>query len=91
MLKSAKLWEVWYNMRVYLRAKFEVPSVILTSFRQGGEGGWVILPPTTSKRTPKKSTQIRVNLKNLRNYQTFYTNIKCVLVSKELQYQKSVI
>ena len=43
-------------MGVYLRAKFEVSSIILTSFRQG-----VILPPhSTSKRTPKKSTQIRV-------------------------------
>ena len=44
---------------VYLRAKFEISSIILTSFRQG-----VILPPPpspTSKRTPKKTTQIRVN------------------------------
>ena len=42
-------------MGVYLRAKFEVSSIILTSFRQG-----VILLPPTSKRTPKKPTQIRV-------------------------------
>ena len=47
-------------MCVYLRTKFQVSSMILTSFRQG-----VILHPpttttTTSKRTPKKSTQIRV-------------------------------
>ena len=42
-------------MDVYLRAKFEASSVILTSFRQG-----VILPHPTSKRTPKKPTQIRV-------------------------------
>ena len=40
-----------------LRTKFQVPSIILTSFRQG-----VILPPTpTTKRTPKRPTQIRVN------------------------------
>ena len=43
-------------MGVYLRAKFEASSIILTSLRQG-----VILPPplptTTSKRTPKKPTQ----------------------------------
>ena len=47
-------------MCVYIGAKFEVCSIILTSFRQG-----VILPPPppssfTSKRTPKKPTQIRV-------------------------------
>ena len=42
-------------MGVYLRAKFEVASIILTSFRQGGG----VYPPT-SKRTPKKPTQIRV-------------------------------
>ena len=49
-------------MCVYLRAKFEVSIIILTSFRQkrgGGEGGRAILPPT-SKQTPKKPTQIRV-------------------------------
>ena len=52
-------------MCVYLHTKFQVSSIILTSFRQG-----VIFPspppPThththTSKRTPKKPTQIRVN------------------------------
>ena len=43
-------------MDVYLRAKFEVSIIILTSFRRG-----VILPlpPPTSKRIPKKPTQIR--------------------------------
>ena len=46
-------------MGVYLRAKFEVSSIIVTGFRQG-----VILapPPHTSKRTPKKSIQIRVKV-----------------------------
>ena len=46
-------------MDVYLRAKFEVPSIILTGFRQReGEGN---LPPSsTSKRIPKKPIQIRV-------------------------------
>ena len=49
-------------MDVYLRAKLDVSSIILTGFRQGGveEGGGVIIPPT-SKWTPKKPTQIRVN------------------------------
>ena len=45
-------------MGVYLSAKFEVSSIILTSFRQG-----VTLPPPNSKRTPKKPIQIRVNMK----------------------------
>ena len=50
-------------MSVYLRAKFEVSSIItLTSFRQGGAPpGNVTRPPRhTSKRTPKKPTQIKV-------------------------------
>ena len=42
-------------MGVYVRAKFEASNVILTGFRQG-----VILPPTTTKQTPKKPIQIRV-------------------------------
>ena len=41
-------------MSVYLRAKFHVSSITLTSFRLGGG-------PPISKRTPKKPTQIRVN------------------------------
>ena len=40
---------------VYFYAKFEVSSIIVTSFRQGN-------PPTTSKRTPKKPTQIRAKV-----------------------------
>ena len=47
-------------MVVYLHAQFEVSSIILTGFRQGGN------PPPTSKRTPKKPTQIRVK-RNLNN------------------------
>ena len=42
-------------MGVYLRPKFEVSSKILTSFRHRGN-----FTPPTSKRTPKKPTQIRV-------------------------------
>ena len=48
-------------MCVYLRAKFEVSRIIITSLRQG-----VVLhcpPPTTnSKRTPRKPTQIRFTI-----------------------------
>ena len=43
-------------MFVNLRNKFQVSSIILTSFRQG-----VILLPPTSKRARKKPTQIKVN------------------------------
>ena len=46
---------------VYLSRKFEVSSIILASFRQGG-GGSFTPPPLTSKRTPIKPTQIRVNI-----------------------------
>ena len=46
-------------MNVYLRAKFEVSSIIHTGFTRGN-----FTPPLptlpTSKRTPKKLTQITV-------------------------------
>ena len=45
-------------MGVYLRAKFEVSSIILTSFKQGG--GVILPPPPTLKQTPKNLTKIRV-------------------------------
>ena len=50
-------------MHMYLCTKFQVSSIILTSFRQGGgmEGGGVVgNSPPTSKRTPKKATDIGV-------------------------------
>ena len=50
-------------MCVYLRAKFEVSSVVLTSFRQGGvlgEGGGVI--PHPPQNEPLKSLS-RLGLK----------------------------
>ena len=50
-------------MVVYLRGKLEVFSVILLSFRQGGN--FTTSPLPTLKRTPKKPTQIRVKLWNL--------------------------
>ena len=57
MLTSAKLRRLWHQkvyflklqMGVYLHATYHVSSIILTSFRLG-----VILPPATSKPTPKK-------------------------------------
>ena len=50
-------------MCVYVRTKFQVSSIILTSFRRE-----VILPtPPPAKRTPKNPTQIKVNLKTIPN------------------------
>ena len=55
------------KMSVNLRTKFQVSSIILMSFRgRWGEVGGTVgsnftLPPT-SKRTPKKPTQIRVKV-----------------------------
>ena len=45
-------------MGVYLRAKFDVSSMILTSFRQGGS--FTPPPPPTSKGTPENPAQIRI-------------------------------
>ena len=48
-------------MCVYLRTKFQVSGIILTSLRGvQGEGGIIIPIPPTSKRTLKRPTQIRV-------------------------------
>ena len=43
-------------MVMYLRTKFQVSTIIVTSFRQGGN---FTLPPA-SKRTPKEPNQIRL-------------------------------
>ena len=51
-------------MRVHLRAKFEVSSIILTSFRQGWGWGGSFTPPN-SKQTPKKPTRIRVKVNSV--------------------------
>ena len=56
---------LWNYMFVYLRDKFEVSSIILTGFRQGPPPS-----PLTSKRKPKKLTQIRVNWQ-MENFTTF--------------------
>ena len=60
-------------MRVYLRTKFQVSSIILTSFRQGEGGGKFYLPApppsNTSKHTkciPKTPTQMGDEEKELR-------------------------
>ena len=43
-------------MGVYLRAKFEVYSVILTGFKRGS-----FTPFPTTRQTSKKPTKIRIN------------------------------
>ena len=48
-------------MSVYLRAKFQVPSLTVTSFRKGVILSPLSLPPSTLKRTLQNPTQIRVN------------------------------
>ena len=61
-------------MGVYLRATFEVSSIILTSFRLGR--GMILPPsPTPSKRTPKKPTQNRVKWKSHLTAEIFGPNI----------------
>ena len=61
------------HMCVYLSTKFQVSSIILTSFRQGGD----FTPlPLTAKLTPKKPIQIRVKLKYTTNW---FKVLKCVL------------
>ena len=55
-------------MGLYLRAKFQVSSIILTSFRQG-----VILPPSPPPPPPqnkphKKPTQLRDNVQHPNKY-----------------------
>ena len=60
-----KIYIFWNYLCVctYVRTKFQVSSIILTSFRRE-----VILPtPLPTKRTPKNPTQIKVNLKTIPN------------------------
>ena len=42
-------------MGVYLRAKFEVSSIILTGFRQGGGGNFTPPPPQNEPLKSQKS------------------------------------
>ena len=64
-------------MSVYLRAKFQISSVTLMSFRQGRKGGWGNFNPRspTSKRNPKNPTQIRDRRENLTT--TCQNSTKC--------------
>ena len=80
MLTSAKLRGPWYekvyflklHMSVYLRAKFQVSSITLTSFRKGDN----FTPHPTSKRTPKKLTQIMVKVSSYKKFEK--TDIRTV-------------
>ena len=55
------MFSIILHMGVYLRAKFEVSNKIPTSFSKGG-GEFYPLP--SSKRTPKKPTQIRARTRS---------------------------
>ena len=46
-------------MCVYLPTKFQVSSVILKRFKQGG----ALPPPPTAKRTPKKPPKVELRRK----------------------------
>ena len=57
-------------MAVYLRVKFEVSSVILTSFKQGRVGGWGNFTPPPPQNEPLKSP-LRLGLKKFNNSKDF--------------------
>ena len=61
-IKRASIHFLKLHMCMYLRIKFKVSSVILTSLRQwsGGGGEVNFTPSPTSKWTPKNPTKIRV-------------------------------
>ena len=68
MLTSARLRGPWYkkvyflklHMIAYLRAKFQVSSIILTSFRQG------VIPPTPSPQNEHLKSPSKLVLKNIK-------------------------
>ena len=59
-------------MRLYLHTKFQVSSIILASFRQGGGGNFA--PPHF--RAPKNPIQIRVKKTYVNNMFVLKTNVK---------------
>ena len=61
-ISKIKMFRVLKLMCVYIPTKFQVSSIITTSFRRE-----VILPtpPLPTKGTPKNPTQIKVNLKSI--------------------------
>ena len=70
-------------MCVQVSTKFQVSSIILTSFKRE-----VILPnPAPAKRTPKNSTQTKVNLKTIPNRYNpcFKHNYLCISPSVDGQ------
>ena len=72
-------------MGVYLRAIFQVSSIILTCFRQGGEGNFI---PTQPQNEPLKSPP-RLGLRKLslqsragsRTFDTPYTELFSSIIS----------
>ena len=68
-------------MCMYLRAKFEVSSIILTSFRQGGG---IISPPLPPQNEPLKSPS------RLRKRESCINNINSTRDLKDLTERKSM-
>ena len=77
MLTLAKLRRAWYQriyflklyMCVYLRTKFQVASIILTSFRRGVISPPPPPPPPPQNESLKSLPRVRLNLKLI--YRTF--------------------
>ena len=73
-------------MAVYLRVKFQVSSIILTSFRQGVGGGVILLPPPPQNE-PLKSP-LRLGLKKVLEDQKKITD-RLVYFQLSLQYLRN--
>ena len=53
-LRHRKVYFLKLHMGLYLRVKFEVPSIILTSFRQGGGNFTLPLPQNEPLKSPPR-------------------------------------
>ena len=67
-------------MGVYLRAKFEVSSIILTSFRQGG--GDNFMPPLPPPQNEPLKGPPRLGLKTMKK---FFISSKSSFLSRDIQ------
>ena len=69
MLTSAKLRKPWHQKIYFLKLHMCVLKYQNSSFQHNSNefqtGGGNFIPPSTSKRTPKKPTQIRLKVKEM--------------------------